>query len=37
VFAGVSPDRAEVLASSFALDQCARREELAAVLRNNLS
>jgi endoglucanase len=32
-FAGVSPQQAEVLAGSFALDQCARREELAALLR----
>lgn len=31
-FSGVTPDEAEVLASSFAFDQCARREELATVL-----
>jgi len=36
-FAAVSPERAEVLAGSFAFDQCARREELAAILREHLS
>jgi endoglucanase len=36
-FAGVSPRRAEVLAGSFALDECARREELAAVLREHFT
>lgn len=36
-FAGVTPDQAEVLAGSFAFDQCSRREDLAAVLREHLT
>jgi hypothetical protein len=35
-FAGVTAAEAETLASSFALGQCARREELADVLRDHL-
>lgn len=34
---GVSPRQAEVLAGSFVLHECARRDELAAVLREHLT
>ncbi len=36
-FTGVTPDQAEALAGSFAFDACARREDLAAVLREHLA